>query len=267
MTDDFDPWADPPAAAELTPATIPAPPAAESGLFQAPRLGIMHFVAWTAVAAVLFKLDVAMQQVPDASKPETGVVGRALVLSCQILNAAQIVALMVILRGGVLRHMRRLQPGHWLVLISTSLTVLPLGVCYILVLIASTMDSESRETVFRFFGDIYTGSALVGCIGCFVAAQLTRTQQPWPWLLRIAALLLFAAAVTTMAISVPLALAVEGVSAVLRLLVWLIATAADLRYRQRDWVHWLGLLTVSHRAAMEVAWLVMFYIDFGDKLR
>ena len=97
MTDDFDPWAEPPAAAASPPSAVPPSPASTGELFQAPRLGIIHLIAWTAVAAVLFKLDVAMQQFEQDAAFTSQIDYRVMLATYQASIAAQLVGLAVLL--------------------------------------------------------------------------------------------------------------------------------------------------------------------------
>ena len=259
MSDDFDPWADPPAAAELTPSAVPPSPASTGELFQAPRLGIIHLIAWTAVAAVLFKLDVAMQRVEAESEFTAQVNYRVLVTTYQMGFAAQLVAFAAIMRAGALRHFRSLQPGHWLVLILTTFGIVGQALWRSSPMLTATMDMESRYAMYRVFGWIRLGSMLIECVALFVAAHHLRAQKPWHWIVRIEAILLLVSVFTTMSIASVAGLALAGVWPLLQLVVCVLGALADSAAANATGCIGSGLLTACLGAVVSLAWLILLY--------
>ena len=109
-----------PAATDFTAPVEPpvAPISAEPEYIQPPRLGIIHLLAWTAVAAVLFKVNAALLLLAKGNSavvaPDVPV--QAIGIADFTLMAAGIVGLAVLVRAWLRRQPARLAPGHWILI-------------------------------------------------------------------------------------------------------------------------------------------------------
>ncbi len=116
MTDNPDPKAAP---NDATPAGAPvAPIPTEPDYLQPPRLGIIHLLAWTAVAAVLFKGDAASRLL--AKERMSDLSGNLLQQVAGLLDltliAAGIMGLAVLACSRLRRQPGRFAPGHWILI-------------------------------------------------------------------------------------------------------------------------------------------------------
>ena len=83
--------------------------------FRGPPLRIIHFFAWTAVAAVLVTLN-EQEFAPRPEQYAAGAFVRGMSILLNIRLAASLVGVWVLSRWRVPGMLRRLQAGHWLVI-------------------------------------------------------------------------------------------------------------------------------------------------------
>jgi hypothetical protein len=236
--------------------------------YQPPRLRILHLLIWTAVAAVLLKCALkhdqlirTVEQVEHAHVCQnlgTRAIGSAL----DILFAACLVGLGVLvisrLRGGS----GRLQPGHW-VLVAEGCVI---AFVVPLVKVLRLVEMSSTQSLFpaRWFTLTVVGVVFLAilCRGgvYLLAAYRTRDGRRW----RACFLLLGVVALFMAMDYADLFLSESrkrsGVSYisfdcanVLLCLVALVAALGGLR-AGRDWLHWLGLVVLGGVPALEIAW-------------
>ena len=98
------------------PEALPLPPGpALPEHYEPPRLSILHMLIWMTVAAVLFKLQVAIEATDQGhSLFRRGVFFQAYQAANVILDAAAYVGMGVLCMSMVRGLRGRLQPGHWI---------------------------------------------------------------------------------------------------------------------------------------------------------
>jgi len=231
-----------------------------------PQFGIIHLMLWTAVTAVLLKLFMALTDESLRQFPS----GQAWVF--QVMQAVQVIMLASMLVGaGVLVRLRfytmfkRLQPGHWLVLISTLEFILELAASLLFLLAGSTGLRIPPVCMFVVF-------TLAAAAYPFAFFQL-RDARRWKVLIgakAIGAATAVALGVASLATthfshwSAPSSLWVviqycPMLWSVAVFIVLLSAAALDLYYRTaRDWVHWLGVVAHGLTSILTTAGMVYF---------
>ncbi len=254
MTDVPDPLPSP------TDATIPAerpiaPIPAEPEYYQPPRLGIIHFLAWTAVTAVFFKVDAAWRLM--ATGPILELFGnlfyRVVWLIGLTLMAAGIVGLAVLVRGQFRRQPGRFAPGHWILI---GMMIPEVFLCVLNKVWYFLYMLDEGPTYTNMFVLVYLLCALteVGCVVFFVAgARRIREKRGWKWGLCLIAVvhasnaLLFLFAATSLVwhtsgmFTFAMITGISGIVQMLTLLVLVIVALMDLLRVRRDWLHCLGV--------------------------
>jgi hypothetical protein len=234
-----------------------------------PQFGILHLMIWTAVTAVLLKLFMAITAEPIRQLPTAQLwVSRISQSVYAILWGSILVGSGALVRLRCYTMPKKLQPGHWLVLILTLDIILQLAIW---------LPYRLFEVVgMRAIG---VGMSVVNTLiaaACVFAFVELRNARRWKILIGAKGL----GAGTTAAGSVlsfvtmigfhnayPLAL----ISPLIRycppiwtaavLIMLLAAAILDLWHRAaRDWVHWLGVGALGVTYAMTFAWEV--YLTF-----
>ena len=213
-----------------------------SGIDQTPRLGIIHFLAWITVAALFFKLDLAVG-------PATWSIDGLLTALFIVWTAAGVVGSASIAGARRRGLIARLAPGHWILIalvapiLNSLLVYLPVG-C-VIVLRGQGSWSSANQRILAI--DIV--NALVECAIFLVAAWRLRHQPVW------APLLVFCGLVSLAMLYLWYNLdPVVGFDCDVDRTVWVmvgasflastlmtVVTFRDLRRVRRDWLHALGV--------------------------
>ena len=242
-----------------------------------PQFGILHLLLWIAATAVLLKLFMWLScQFAQQLSPVQYWIGQFSQTACAIVIASALVGSGVLLRLRCYRMLRKLQPGHWLLLMATLgfiiEWILPLPFLFV-------SDRSMAATAVSYLVNVgfYVEIGLSAAAFGYAYFHLRDTPL-WKivigakWIGAMAAIALrvffFVANLLPPALTSPLAsgqitgwCSTVWTAAVLVLL--LSAAASDLRNRRdRDWVHWLGVAVLAFTCAMEVfqrIYLVFFY--------
>ncbi|MBN2580778.1 MAG: hypothetical protein JXB10_17465 [Pirellulales bacterium] len=241
----------------------PPPPSPFSPYFRPPRLGIIHFLAWITLSAVLLGLlqsfnQYAEETLGDKYSGYRQSVGMASFSVPFILIAAELVGMAVVIRGRLSHQPGRWQPGHFLIVVHSFFDLISSLFTLAILLFLFHPDSS-----FKFF---YTLISLILTLGFWIKAALLF----WWWkrsldLLRWKVLFCLEAILTlTMslgsivyagyvldffhsALIVKINPALPYITfARPFLLMGIFIVVAILDYRKgprRDWVHWLGIST------------------------
>jgi hypothetical protein len=240
--------------------------------YQPPRLGIIHLLAWVTVAAVLMKLNLALEVLPSGSSNLN--LSETLLLAGKLQQAARAIVTAALLVGGFVfwldRYHRKpgyLQPGHWIVGIDGLLELesLIFSTIFLLGIAKINQVQMSMSTVMMAFAIF---NMLIRISAFFFAAWRLPERWRWKWVLGIEAF------------SVVLVLSVLSVFFVSRnaipvgvirfcfsyfdfplASIIVIAIVIDLaKGLRRDWLHWLGAVYPLVLFAMKIAsQLISFY--------
>ncbi len=227
-----------------------------------PQFGIIHLFLWTTVTAVLLSIELPLWA---DELPRGGFIGylwqKVSIILSSIMGAAELVAAGVLLRARCHTMPRRLQPGHWLVLIGALTMILHLAVWGTVRLV---FDDWRAAGEIGFFASSIPAAAAVAVFA--LAAVMLR--DAWRWKILFGATALVKAAAFAVALLLladrllshqfsfmlynALTLAAYLPAFVVILLV--AAVVLDLpRRAERDWVHWLGVFCLGFGSAMGVA--------------
>ena len=229
-----------------------ASPVAEQ--LHVPQFGILHLLIWTAVTAALLKLILAVTSntVRQLQMPAGQVWAVQISQSVYAITlASTLVGSGVLIRMRCYRMLKRLQPGHWLVLTYTTSTLLLLA-AWLSFWVVGEMGIRALGVYHIVTIVVHTLTAAI-YVCAFV---LLRDAKRWKVFLGAKAL----GDVTTMALSLVMLFAgfslmqYVGMSFLRWLAIvpvmWTVATAVLLlaaaildvwRRASRDWVHWLGV--------------------------
>jgi hypothetical protein len=221
-----------------------------------PQFGIIHLLILTAVVAVLLKINLAMgfDVVGDASSMHSWLSWSRQFFQTifAVLFATELVGAGLLVRAGCFAMLGRLQPGHWIILIS-ALTGILGRLSWPLYLFFSTDSSVVLWIHVGTSGCLYL---LGGVLYCFAAARL-RDAKRWKFLFvtNVAGDFIMAAAFV-LGILAGVASGTADPSfglmvdwnyvwptwSVVLLLMLPLVTVMDLPRRStRDWLHWLGV--------------------------
>jgi hypothetical protein len=235
-----------------------------------PQFGILHILILTTITAILLKLQLALQDIPSASQlPEAYRWSIKISQSVwAVVFAAGLVGSGVLIRAKCYTMFSRLQPGHWIVLVTTLQSIVWLVMWPVYRLL------ESNGTMALWVYSIATTLLSVPIAIAFLyGAKRLRDGRRWKILLGAKALG-EAAAAAMAAITVVLAItgrsgdfpyawfrAINGGSqlwSVLVLMMLLVAVLLDIpRRASRDWLHWLGVATLGLHNLMTIVWWVV----------
>jgi len=227
---------------------LPLDPVGESPFASeliAPRLGIIHFLAWMAVSGALLKLSTAMYDSQRMSPlPHVGVY-RAVGASYALVQATAMVGLGVLLLALARGSRGRFQPGHWLLLIEGVFIcgwVLQVAVWLLLI------PLDQPERVSSLILGIGLVVNLVSAAVCWRAASRLMEGRRWPRYFRalaifaaLRALLLTPGVLMSPSSQYWVNLAYAPLWTPVEAAALITVVVLDVRCRaRRDWLHWLG---------------------------
>jgi len=240
---------------ELEPLSSPPESCPFAQQFCMPQFGIIHLLIWTAVVAVLLKIDLVVRFEVDGWRHVVSMrfwSTQVFETIFAVLFAAELVGAGLLVRARCLAMFGRLQPGHWIIVISALIGIVgrlswPLY-----------RFSLTDSSVTFWIAIVTCGSAclLSGVLYCFAATRL-RDGKRWKFFFVTNAAGDFIMAATL--VLVILASVASGkefpwfglmagwqylwpVWSAALLLMLLLVTVLDLPCRSdRDWLHWLGI--------------------------
>jgi hypothetical protein len=238
-----------------------------SEIYSPPRLGIIHLLGWVTFAAILMKLNVAMEMLrttTDRSESE------AFKIAEQILRYSGSILMAAVLVGGMVFYYDRfrrktpgtLQPGHWLIAVSSVSVVcnLLLWAGISILQVFEFRGMISIQVYLSIYGLMYLGMA----IPFIFAAKNLAERGRWRWVMIYLILEKFSQGVIYL-ISVFLLTSnlfrfvnIQFCGYPLMLLL-LIAMITDLVKRvSRDWLHWLGAVMPFMSVVMGILWHILY---------
>ena len=232
--------------------------------FHSPRLGIIHLLAWTAAAAALMKLAMALGWLGSL----LGDVSRLLRIIFITVNSVQLMAFAASIVGtAVILHARfrgvpgRLQAGHWMLVVATSASVLTLLLWVLLSVGHDFLVSESPWLAYYCLLAIQGSTNLLLAILWLVVILRMRESPRWK------ALFGFFVARNVICCFIYLVaiffetpfysfrdLAEQPVGSAVGLFALPLVVLIDLRHHvSRDWLHWLGVAIIFTFEAICIA--------------
>ena len=154
---------------------------------QPPRLGIIHLLAWVTVAAVLMKLNLALEVLPSGSANLN--LSETYLLAGKLQQAARVIVTAALFVGGFVfwldRYRRKpgyLQPGHWIVGIDGLLELesLIFRTIFIMAVARNSEVAVARSTGMMVYS---IANMLIG-IAAFLFA-VWRLPERWRWKLAL----------------------------------------------------------------------------------
>jgi len=242
-----------------------------------PRLGIIHLLAWTAVTAMLMKFNLALQM-PKGGTDVLVSPSRAIetVLSVvlavyAVIYAAGLVGTAVLLMTKARRTPGNFQPGHWVLLVDTTIMVM-----FYLSGAQLMRDGEIPPLDFTWYLVMFPLVSLfcapLHTIGYFVATAITAAPRRWKafFLLRGSALLLQSGTYVVFGIFNCISPRLDPLSWGW-LMIWpttvgialVIVVLVDVRKRvRRDWLHWTAVGMVATSVLLQIGlWVAMELIE------
>jgi len=222
-----------------------------------PRLGIIHLLAWTAVAAVFLKFNVAMEQIGEMQSQELprwmAALRQAIAFWFSAFAAGAVVGVCVLLVCKARGVRGRLQPGHWIVLAVAALSLMgrafwlaqigldrlgwnAIPVVLLLIMVLYCVSGAiyacgAGRTIAGLRWRVFLAVAAAAYVlhGGFILASWFLPFR-WPhWDLPICPLVLSLMLAVTVVIDV-------------------------VHRAERDWIHWLGAATVFGELAGSLGW-------------
>jgi hypothetical protein len=240
--------------------------------FRPPRLGIIHLLAWTAAFAVFLKLNLALRMLdPGGGRVVDNPVYQGFSALFAGMNGAALTGLGTLLLARRRHPEGSLQPGHWILIVSTCATLAHWAVYLgIRVLLRSAMDRSNLAMLVSCSLTAAVSTLAAG--GYWWAAARSRPCVGWRSFLRFLATiqsLYSAVSIGEVALVVlqgwgmiGMLIGLQTVFSVLVLFALSLTMIVDaLRYR-RDWIHWLGVVVLDGGHAVSLAFWVWFRFFF-----
>jgi hypothetical protein len=237
----------------------PSTPLAEQ--LRVPQFGILHLLLWTVAAALLLKYLLVLQKLEERFRPPLSFMDQATRSLNAIIVASTLLGSGVLLLTRCPAKFKRLQPGHWLVLILTLNSILSM-VEWVLYRFLESFGIQSMSTY--LFSAAVIGIVLTVVSG--LAIVLLRDANRWKTLIGAFALGRAAIGVVcVLCLVVPMDpyLFSSGLNWItLSSTAWSAAILAMLlavlvldlpRRASRDWLHWLGVGVLGLLSAMALA--------------
>jgi len=244
--------------------------------FRPPRLGIIHLLAWTTATAVFLKLNLANDSLGGAEYgPNTNPIHLATLALDAVIEGAALAGLCTLLFARRRSRVGSLQPGHWI--------LLALGLADLLGVLGDLLVNFFAGSLRSWYFDLF----VILCLslhavlaaasggGCWFAASKSRPGVGWRASLR--ALTVAEGIAAAVSVAAAVGFGRYGYSFVVDY-AWHAQTACSLtilvalsiraivdwfRYR-RDWLHWLGIVTVCGGLATEtLQWVLTFFFGVG----
>ncbi|MFZ1934438.1 MAG: hypothetical protein WCB27_23605 [Thermoguttaceae bacterium] len=243
--------------------------------FRVPQFGIIHLLIWSTVTAVLLKYYLA---IADESSFQESPVQLWLIRISQSLSAILVGSIVIgsgiLIRARCYKMLRRLQPGHWLVLVVTFGALLNLIAWPIY---RHFLRASSTSVWGYILGTTIAGSLTAAAYA--VATVQLRDARRWKFFFAVKVLGEVATVILGLA-SLALSMLFHGrysnlfflsqgywsIGAAAILVMLLVVTIMDVPIRaSRDWLHWLGITVLVAGYAMSLAWQA-YYTFFRTSL-
>ncbi len=227
-----------------------------------PQFGIIHMLLWMTVTAVLLKINLALWD--NTHTPPAYVwLAKVWIIVRSVLMASELVTAGVLLRAKCCTMLRRLQPGHWLVLILALDSTLRL-------------TYDVGQPVLDYLGQTFWVLFILAVLlsspvpGLYVLATLRlRDARRWKVLLGAKAIgecsffatLMLRATLGQFGYPFSLPGITPFVAAYWHVFVLILLVAAVAldwpRRGSRDWVHWLGVFCFGFGCAAGINWRII----------
>jgi len=238
----------------------PEPGAPQLLYLQPPRLGIIHLLAWTAVAAVFLKFGLAIESM-DAGPvqdlpPALSVAMRSIHAAFGVLHAAALVGCGTLLLARARGWPGRFQPGHWIVLLQSVMVLLSY---FVWITWVATQSGQSSGPSDFFWLPLALGLLqAVYAAGYVLGASRIRDALRWRVGLIVVAIVNGLGAILYCLLAfgfwrVSQWMALPWDAVVVLLMLAAVLIAEWWRRARRDWVHWLGVATLGMGAALSLA--------------
>jgi hypothetical protein len=245
---------------------------AEVEFYQAPRLGIIHLLAWATVAVVLMKCNLAME--PYQSEPVNAtenyrIATKALGYGSQIFTAAILVSGAVFWIDRLRNQSGANQPGHWILALQ-SLVIPAYLILWMVQSFCVGKDNriDSSLSNFQVIFRIYAVISFFSGISFFMGAWRLPKFLLWKTYLGLTGLDAWFWTVQSTLYSFSLfggfSIMIYGVSMYFRYglcAFMVILIIVDIfQARRRDWLHWFGVaipifsisFTIANQLAMKL---------------
>jgi hypothetical protein len=265
----FGPEADEPILAEVASGSPFGPAAPAVDYLEPPRLGIIHLLAWTAAAAVFLSISSAVLRADSDFLSHLNAAGRifhrAIIAANGLLHGAALVGAVVVVRARLRQRSRRLQPGHWLLIVGTAAALVRMVVWALLALIEhltrldddNGMGAMGLGIVLAFGVPLMTYGA-----GYWLATLVGKAPLRWKVLFGFLGTMSLLRALGCLAVLTPMGFYVLGFVfnsfwAILMGVFFAVVFVIDLAARgRRDWLHWLGVAFLGFVLLLELGWQV-----------
>lgn len=245
------------------PFTAPSSPQLETGQPRIPRLGISHFLIWTAFTAVLTGISTFAMR--EQEMPTYFLYSQVAV---SIALAASLTGLLVLFRARESWDKMMRLPGHWIVFCHASVAIM-LTLVSLFRLIPGLDEppfwATSNAWLYRLWESGWTQSiGLVGAAAYAFAAW--RNRETWRWLFGAGAVFLFADTLLPVGVNyfsvagaggTQLGVSIGSIcNYLLNAVMASVLLLADYRGERRDWVHWLGATLTIGSLVMSSSWYI-----------
>ncbi len=256
------------------PLTDDEPPVIRSpilGHLRPPRLSILHLMAWMGITAVLIKYGLFWEDLfgGQASEysPVITVFRRVLSICYNTTHAAVFVAAGILVLCKFRRVPGRLQPGHWLLLITTVSFLLSYATNFVCFFVDRFLEPSIDFFPLSIFSLMY---AVMGWFRWIVAAVYVilavRSREARRWKVAYGTV-----AATNGITGAGLAMnalfhtwlltACFPICFCILAGVLLVVVILDVRRgSRRDWLHWFGMIYVGVAAFLSIAWQVQIVL-------
>ncbi len=237
-----------------------------------PRFRVIHRLIWGAVTAVLLTIELTLWSDDSLGTRSLAYFWVTMVSTIlrSIVAAAGLVGAGVLIRAKCHTMPRRLQPGHWLVLVGALETLLGLVVWAAIRLVFGGDWRAAGEVRFLVWSAGTGLCSAVLAVAFVLAAIWLRDAWRWKIIFGVIALVEAAAAAAMLSFTlrqlgdhlsflqeITSSFATYRPAFILILLV--AAVVLDLPRRgSRDWVHWLGVFCLGFGCAMTIVSRIVF---------
>ena len=251
--------------------------------FTPPRLSIAHLLIWTAIAAMLLKLNLATGYLGKLMGPQFQeiphiaiIIESNFVAISDMMFAAGLLGTVVIVVDQMRGSKGRLQPGHWLMIAYTFSAIVQMGSQYLRELVICIcgeylFDSPYLKTFTLIVTTVFV-VRLVGSTGIYLwAAFRCKGGRHWTTALcLLPAIVLFHAGLKTVLARLLSAqslgkffMIMSYTSLIMPGLVVIGAVVIDLfNGRRRDWLHWTGVGIVVVPMLLAIGRLAVYLVFY-----
>ncbi len=242
-------------------------------IFHPPRLGIIHLLGWTAISAVLMKVAKWSGQFEWLPEHVSGWIRISFATNRYTLMAvisAGIVGMYVLSRSRHRDRSARLQAGHWMVVNMTVSSILSMIIFTIFFVTGRWLDAlPDPSWIEPLMPLLIAGSAIPEFLLStlwIVAAIRMREIFAWKAMFGFFAISAVVSGLYYISIFYEINTSLVSsftivlrITAMLTLVFLSTVVSMDLRRRtRRDWLHWLGVVTVFITSILTIAHTIVY---------